>query len=266
MNYTEIIYTKTDTIATLRLNRPDNMNAFGRKMIQDLAHALKDAEDDEKIRVIILTGTGRAFCTGFDVKEMAKMAEKGESDSPESWFDGFSDSDFAIALQECPKPIIASLNGYAVGGGLEFALCCDIRIASDRGKFAELFVRRGVIPVAGGTYLLPRLVGIDKACEMIFTGEMINAQEAFRIGLVTKVVPHEELEDAVWDLAEKITKSAPLAVKAAKRAIYEGLSLNSLRDCIQKIQPVLEELYRTEDHKEGAVAFVEKREPLFKGK
>jgi len=151
-----------------------------------------------------------------------------------------------------------------VGGGFDLALACDIRIASDRARFAEVFIRRGLIPAMGGTYFLPRLVGIDRACELIWTGDMIDAHEAERIGLVTRVVPHEELEAATWELAMKMAKGPPLAIRMAKRAIYRGLT-QDLASALEYVQPLLQALRQTEDHVEGARAFVEKREPLFRG-
>jgi len=161
--------------------------------------------------------------------------------------------------------VIAAINGYAVGGGLDISLSCDIRIASDKAKLAEVFIRRGLIPAMGGIHFLPRLVGLDKACELIWTGDMVDAEQALEMGLVTRVVPHEELEDAVLELAEKLAKGPPLAIQAAKRAIYEGLTM-TLEETFAYTDGVMDWLAKTEDHKEGARAFVEKREPQFKGR
>jgi enoyl-CoA hydratase/carnithine racemase len=168
-------------------------------------------------------------------------------------------------LHSFEKPIIAAINGLAAGGGFDLALASDIRIASDRAKFAELFIRRGLIPVGGGTYFLPRLIGIDRACQLIWTGDMIDAREAEHIGLVTMVVPHEELESAALEIAEKLAKGPPIAIKMAKRAIYHGLTTD-LKSAMDYVIAVDKELYETEDHKEGARAFVEKREPIFRGR
>jgi 2-(1,2-epoxy-1,2-dihydrophenyl)acetyl-CoA isomerase len=169
-----------------------------------------------------------------------------------------------LLMQRCDKPIIGAINGVAVGGGLDLACACDIRIAPESARFAEVFVRRGMMPASGGTYFLPRLVGIDRACLMAWTGDMIDAREAERIGLVTMVVPDDELELATMELAEKLAKGPPLAIQRTKRAIYEGLEMD-LEETLRYIGPIISELNQTEDHKEGARAFVEKREPVFRG-
>jgi len=262
VEYPDILYKKEGHIATITLNRPDKMNSFSGQMSDSIYRAVVDSSEDKKIRVIILTGAGRAFCAGADVKQMAQRLDEpgaGERDIQ---------TDYRVSLyvlmQKCSKPIIAAVNGVAVGGGLDLALACDIRIASDQARFAEVFIRRGLIPASGGTYFLPRLVGIDKALLLAWTGDMLDAKEAEKIGLVTMVVPHHELETAAIDLAEKLAKGPPLAIQRAKRAIYDGLTMD-LEANLKMISPILKELNMTADHKEGARAFVEKREPVFKG-
>ena len=264
MEYEDIIYTKEAGIATITLNRPDKMNSFSPAMNRSINQAVADAAKDDNVRVLVITATGRAFCAGADVKAMAHNADqpggRKMGGSPES-----DNIQLPILLQRFEKPVIAAINGVAVGGGLDFACACDIRIASDKARFAEVFIRRGLIPAMGGIFFLPRLVGIDKACQLIWTGDMIDAKEAERIGLVTKVVPHEELGSATRELAEKLAKGPPLAIKRAKRAIYEGLGMD-LQSTLDLVGTLIQELWNTEDHKEGAKAFVEKREPVFKGK
>jgi enoyl-CoA hydratase/carnithine racemase len=260
MEYKDIVYTKEDGIATITLNRPDNRNAFTPEMTESLHRAEDDAAEDDKVRVLILTGSGNSFCSGADVKSMAQRAgQAGEKPAERRNIPG------GLLLHKFPKPVIAAINGVAAGGGLDMALSCDIRIASDRARFAEVFVRRGLIPAMGGTYFLPRLVGIDWACLLVWTGDMLDAKQAERIGLVTMVVPHEELGSATRELAEKIVKGPPLAIRKAKLAIYEGLKL-SLEEALKFTSPFNKELMASEDHKEGARAFLEKREPVFKGK
>ena len=170
-----------------------------------------------------------------------------------------------LCLQRMSKPVIASINGIAAGGGLDTACACDIRIASDKSTFSSVFVRRAIVPTMGGTYFLPRLVGIDKACELIWTGDLIDAREAERIGLVTKVVPHEELEAATEELAVKLTKGAPLAIARSKTMIYKGLDME-LERAMDDIMEAWMALSQTEDHREALSAFLEKREPVFKGR
>lgn len=262
-DYPDILYKKEGHIAVITLDRPERMNSFSGEMQDSLYRAFTDATQDRNIRVIILTGKGRAFCAGADVKQMAQRLD--EPGGAERDMGQISDRvSLYVLMQKCDKPIICAVNGVAAGGGLDLALACDVRIASDQARFAEVFIRRGMIPASGGTYFLPRLVGIDRALLMAWTGDMVDAKEAERIGLVTMVVPHAELEIAAMEMAEKLAKGPPLAIQRAKRAIYEGLTLN-LDQTLRMINPIVKELNLTQDHKEGAKAFVEKREPVFRG-
>ncbi len=265
MEYEDIIYTKDQRVATIRLNRPQAMNAFSPRMMAEVSHAIEDVRDDPETRVLILTGTGRAFSTGADVKAMAEGRFFRDGDEGGRSTENGPGSNHALSLRNLDKPVIAAINGYAVGAGLDLTLSCDIRIASEQAKLAEVFIRRGLVPATGGIYFLPRLVGIDKACELIWTGDMVDAHEALEIGLVTKVVPHDELDDATHELAEKLAKGPPLAILAAKRAIYDGLGL-TLEETFPYTSRINDKLSKTDDHKEGARAFVEKREPSFTGK
>jgi 2-(1,2-epoxy-1,2-dihydrophenyl)acetyl-CoA isomerase len=262
-DYPDILYNKEGHIAVITLNRPEKMNSFSAEMSNSIYRAIEDSAQDKNIRVIILTAKGRAFCAGADVKQMAqRFDEPGGQEREREQID--RRTTLYVLMQRCSKPIICAVNGVAAGGGLDLALACDIRIASDQARFAEVFIRRGMIPASGGTYFLPRLVGIDNALLLAWTGDMVDAKEAARIGLVTIVVPHNELEMAAMDLAEKLAKGPPLAIQRAKQAIYEGLKWD-LEETLKRIQPIVRELNQTEDHKEGARAFVEKREPVFRG-
>jgi len=263
MDYQDIIYTEENGIATMTLNRPDKMNAFSLGMQDSMYRVVENASQDRTVRVLIITGAGRAFCSGADVKSLAEGSNRPPNQQRPG--EGVSERvNLHVLMQECQKPIIAAVNGVAVGAGLDLAMACDIRIASGKARFAELYIRRGMLPAAGGTYFLPRLVGIDKACQLIWTGDMIDAQEAERIGLVTMVVPHEELEIATRELAEKLAKAAPLVIQRSKRAIYAGLDMD-LESSMKYIQPLMREIQQSEDHKEGTRAFLEKREPVFRG-
>jgi len=260
MDYEHLVYTKADGIATMTINRPQKLNAFTPGMYQGMYDIIKEVESDKEVRVFVITGTGRAFCVGADVKsleqgfasETANKAEQGSELLP-------------IPLQRMAKPVIAAINGITAGGGLDAACACDIRIASERATFSSLFVRRGLLPTLGGTYFLPRLIGVDKACELIWTGDLIDAREAERIGLVTRVVPHEELEAATEELAVKLAKGPPLAIARSKQVIYKGLNME-LKPALDDIMREWASLVQTEDHQEALRAFLEKREPVFKGR
>jgi enoyl-CoA hydratase/carnithine racemase len=262
MEYKDIIYTKEGYIAKITLNRPDRMNSFSTDMNISLKRALNDAAKDKKVRVIIITGSGRAFCSGADVKEMANTT--GKKGAVTVYKKQESNIPIFGLLRNIYKPVIAAVNGVAVGGGCDLALACDIRIASEKARFAEVYIRRGLFAECGGTYFLPRLIGVDKALLLLWTGDMIDAREAEKLGMVTMVVPHEDLEATTTELAEKLAKSAPLAIQRDKRAVYDGLKMD-LDETLKYAEQVSLELRRTKDHQEGATAFVEKREPVFIG-
>jgi len=266
MDYEHLIYTKEEGIATITLNRPQKLNAFTPAMYQGLSEIIEEVASDDDVRVLVITGKGRAFCVGADVKGLEQGLSKHQQApaQPEPSADMVRKI-LTVPLWGMDKPVIAAINGIAAGGGLDAACACDIRIASERATFSSVFVRRGIVPTMGGTYFLPRLIGVDKACEMIWTGDLIDAREAERIGLVTKVVPHDELEAATEELALKLVKGPPLAIAKSKRLIYSGLNTDlesALKDVIREYTV----LSQTEDHREALRAFLEKREPVFKGR
>jgi enoyl-CoA hydratase/carnithine racemase len=262
MDKQDMLYKKEEGIATITMNRPNKKNSLSPALFQGIFNGIEDAAADEAVKVIIITGTGDSFCSGADVKAMARGELQRRPEIPEN-VERVRRAPFAMQFQECPKPIIASINGVAVGVGLDLALSCDIRIASDKARLTVGYVRRGMVPAAGSAYFLPRLLGIDRALKLILTSEMIDAEEAERIGLVTIVVPHDELESATLEIAEKIARSPVLAVQAAKRAVYEGLS-QDLETSLEYTMNIRQTLLGTEDFKESATAFVEKREPTFR--
>jgi 2-(1,2-epoxy-1,2-dihydrophenyl)acetyl-CoA isomerase len=266
MDYEHLIYTKDQGIATITLNRPQKLNAFTSVMYQGILNMIADAAGDDGVRVLVITGTGRAFCVGADVKNLEQGLAKGNPGHvpADPSADAVSQI-LTLPLQKMNKPVIAAINGIAAGGGLDAACACDIRIASEKASFSSVFVRRGIVPTMGGTYFLPRLVGLDKACEMIWTGDLVDAEEAQRIGLVTRVVPHDELEAATEELALKIATGPPLAIKESKRLIYNGLNTD-LESALRELIRSYITLGASEDHREALRAFLEKREPVFTGR
>ena len=267
MNYDDLIYTEEDHIATITLNRPERMNALTMKTHMELAQAIEQAKNDGEVRVLIITGAGRGFCSGDDVREIFLAGEGLATDARTktlAYLEGAVEPGGGGGLLHLNKPTIAAVNGAAVGYGCDIALMCDMRIASEKASFGEVFIRVGLIPDQG-MLLLPRLVGLAKAYELILTGNIIDAREAERIGLVNRVVPHEQLQAATRELANKLAKGPPLAIRLAKEGIRRGLSL-PLESFLSFHGPALRFLAETEDHIEGARAFVEKREPVFRGK
>ncbi len=239
------------------------MNALGGSMRQEILAAMEAAVADSEVRVIVITGAGKAFCAGGDVKEIVSGATRAEVNLP---VDQRPARDkIVLLIQATGKPVIASVNGVAAGGGCNLALACDLRIASDRARFGEVFVRRGIHPDWGGVWFLPRLVGYAKAAELIFSGEVIDAREALRLGLVNKVVPHEELPAATRAFALKFVKNAPIPIALAKKALqnFPRIDLAQALDHERFAQAFC---WNTEDRTEGMKSFVEKREPVFKGK
>jgi len=263
MNWEFVLFNKEGGIGTITLNRPDSMNALGGGMRQEILAAVETAVADPEVKVIVITGAGKAFCAGGDVKEFVSGGTRAEATLS---IDQRPTRDRVVLLiQSTGKPVIASVNGVAAGGGCNLALACDMRILSDRARFGQTFVRRGIHPDWGGVWLLPRLVGYAKAAELIFSGEVIDAQEALRIGLANKVVPHEDLAAATKEFAGKFMKSAPIPVALAKKAL-QNFSRFDLAQALDYERFANTICWNTEDRQEGMKSFVEKREAVFKGK
>lgn len=265
MEYKTIILQKKDGIATITLNRPDRLNALTPQMADEMTDVFGVVDKDAEVKVIVLTAAGRVFCAGADMDEwflpMAKERRKGV---PGDWTNHFAETT-PVALSRVRKPIIAAINGAAVGWGCSITLPCDIRIASEEAKFSLPFVRVGISPEMGASYFLPRLVGMGKACELILTGKMIDAREAKEIGLVNQIVPAAELIKVAYELAASIAKLAPLALMVSKRLLNRGLDAD-LYTQLQYESYSINYLFSTEDFEEASKAFVEKRQPVFKGK
>ncbi len=263
MPYKCLIYEEHENIATLTMNRPERLNALGDTLREDLHSAIVRASEEPSIRAIILTGAGRGFCSGGDVKAMNEAKERGQAPAILDKVAPSRDRT-VLAMRDAPKPIIAAVNGPAAGAGMNIALACDMRIASSAAKFGETFVRRGLHVDWGGTYFLPRLVGMAKACELIFTGDVIDAEEALALGIVSRVVAPEDLMPTVRALAQKMAAGPPIALRLAKRALYHNQDCD-LRAALEYETYAQNICRETEDAREGIRAFVEKRAPEFQG-
>ena len=262
----EVLYDVSDGIATLTLNRPERMNTISGPMLNLLTQLLIKANEDKAVRVVILTATGRAFCAGLDLVE----ATQGNGIGSEKQVSHVSVN---LDLRNTPptvlfamdKPTICALNGSAAGYGLDTALGCDIRIMSESAKLAVAFVKRGVVPESGGTWILPRLLGWAKAAELIFTGRTLNAQESVAMGLASEVVPNDELPARARALAAEIAANAPLAVQSAKRLMRMGMD-ETFNDHVHHVYLQFLQLIRTQDFREGLNSYMEKRPADFKGR
>jgi 2-(1,2-epoxy-1,2-dihydrophenyl)acetyl-CoA isomerase len=263
MSEQHILLEEVDHVATITLNRPERMNAFGGRMRQELVEILEALRVDAEIRVVVITGAGKAFCTGGDLREFADGTVQALSTQTAGERPAMCRA--VLAIHEMEKPVIASVNGVAAGGGCNLALACDIRIASETARFAQVFTRRGLHPDWGGIYFLPRLVGYAKAAELIMSGEIVDAAEALRIGLVNRVVAPGELRSATGELAGRIARNAPLPIGFAKRGL-QSFGRWDLAEALDYEVDVLEMLRRSRDVTEGIAAFLEKRDPRFEGR
>jgi len=262
MSWEHVLLDKNEGIATITMNRPEKMNAFSGNMRDEIWEIIQDVCSDKEVRVIVITGAGKAFCVGGDVNEFVSGTSKAISSNASS--ERHIMSKIVMAINNTEKPVIASVNGVAAGGGVNLALACDIRIASEKARFGQVFTRRGAHPDWGGIYFLPRLVGYAKAAELIFSGEVIDANEAHRIGMVNRLVPQEELKAATYNLASRIAKNAPLPIAFAKRGLQNFKKMD-LAMALDYEAYVLGVTLGSKDFFEGFTAFLEKREPVFKG-
>ncbi len=258
MAYETILVERRGPVAVVRFNRPDKLNAMSARMKEEIIAALRELEADEAVRVAVFTGQGdKAFVAGADINEFKDRT------ALEAW-DLYHRPFLYDAVDRFPKPLIAMINGYCLGGGCELAMACDIRIASDRAEVGQPEISIGIIPGGGGSQRLPRLVGLGKAMQLILTGDRIPAEEARRIGLVDEVVPHERLDTRTMEVANRIAEKSPVAVRLAKQAVKASAKM-PLDEGLRLEQTLFSLVFTTHDKEEGVRAFLEKRPPKWSG-
>jgi 2-(1,2-epoxy-1,2-dihydrophenyl)acetyl-CoA isomerase len=268
MPYKNIIVEIEGSIAILTLNRPDKLNCLNAAILHEMVKALKELADNENVKALILTGAGRAFCSGADLTEPPYGTDKNQP--------GISRTEhitpfvtFGVVTQllnSFSKPVIAAVNGIAAGGGLAYALAADVRIVSEQASFSAIFVKRALVPDCGVSYFLPRLVGVSKALEMMWTGDKVDARTAERIGIANRVVPHDDLMKAAREFALQLANGPSLSIEMIKRMAYTSLKSDSVMTQMG-VEDYMQQVCReSEDIKEGMAAFLEKRPPKFQGK
>jgi len=267
MDYSTIRYEKVGHVATITLNRPEKLNATNQRMVDELLDVFEQMGRDDTVRVGVLTGAGRAFCAGGDINWFSDFVEESkEGQGTPKTMNPADGTRLCLAVRGVPQPTIASINGVAVGGGMTVALNCDIRIAAEEASISLPFAAKaGIVPEIGSTYVLPRLIGIAKACELIFTGKAITGKEAKEIGLVNEAVPLAELPAATQKMAETMARASAKAVQLAKRGLYQGMVADIYSQLLWE-EEALRQTFGSEDNEEAISAFLEKRKPRFEGK
>lgn len=272
MEFENLIYQKSDHIATITLHNPEKLNAMTGRMLASFSRAIEVARQDDDVRVVVLTGEGRGFCTGADTEMLIALAkgtrvpgsvtEKSRQKDlePIGWF--------GVEMSQVEKPTIAAINGSAVGGGFALAMACDLRIIADDAQFGMASTHRYALPPeAGITYILPRIVGLTKACELLLTGDLVDGVEAERIGLVTRSVPADQVLKVAMELARKIAGNGPIGMALTKQLIYRGLHETNIATQVEREDAALVRAFQTEDFREGATAWwIDKRKPVFVGR
>jgi len=261
--YADLLYDVDAHVATITLSRPDRLNAISVPMLESISQALRDSDVNDDVRVIVITGAGRGFCAGLDLKDL--VAGTGIGSNGNLAIQRFDlNASPPVVLHNTDKPVICALNGPAAGYGMDLALGCDIRIASTEAKLAAVFTKRGILPESGGAWLLPRLIGWAKASEIAFRGQTLSAEEALDVGLVNHVVEHDKLTEFTAQIAAEIAASAPLAVQATKRMMRLAMD-ETFEASVHHVFLQLLPLFQTKDFREGIQSFLEKRQPEFTG-
>lgn len=268
MEYEAILYDVSDRVATITLNRPERMNSFSTELLSEWEDALRRASDDDGVRAVIVTGAGRAFSAGADLQasgaqDRVLMADRSTGERRNSL--RYSVHRIPLAVQYLDKPYIAAVNGAATGAGMDMASMADIRIASDQARFAMSYVNVGLIPGDGGAWLLPRLIGTQQALELIWSGGLFGAERALEMGYVSRVVPHETLMEEARAYALRLAEGPPIAIQLAKRLVYRAMDQTFL-EALEAAQAAMTIVQSTEDSREGARAFREKRKANFEGR
>ena len=260
MSYEQILFETKENVAWIRLNRPDKLNALTHDLSGEALDALEQCAKDPEVRAVVITGEGRGFCAGQDLNDFKTDAQLSVADHLRQNYNRLIQ-----AIVDLPKPVIAGVNGVAAGAGASLTFACDIRVASDAASFTQAFVKIGLIPDSGGNWLLPRIVGYAKALELSITGDRIKADEAYRIGLVNKVVPAAEFPSELEDYAQSLAKMPTRAIGATKKLMADALRM-TLAETLEAEAVLQQEQAGSEDFREGVNAFMEKREPRFTGR
>ena len=268
MPYETVLTEKEDGVLILTFNRPEKLNSLEARLLREAAGALQEANHDDEVQVAVITGAGRAFCSGADLTAPVSGIEYNQPDinrnirlQPYVSFGWLMEQ-----IEGFGKPVIAAVNGIASGAGLAIAAACDIRIASEDARFSSIFVKRGLVPDCGTTYYVPRLVGISKALELMWSGDFVDAREAERIGLVNRVVPADTLMTEAREYARRLARGPSVAIELIKRLTYDSLRASTLTVQLGNESDATNLCRQTEDFQEGIKAFLEKREPRFKGR
>ena len=268
----DLLFSVENGVAKITLNRPERLNAFSVEMIELWIEALETVRDSENIRVLVISGNGRGFCSGGDIKSMQNGQGFLHSDGTEDLTSTALARKNAIwkkvqriplLLQEIDKPVIAVIHGFAFGAGFDMTLACDIRVAAESTLISESYVKAGLVPGDGGAYFLPRLIGVDRALELLWTGKVLSAQEAWEMGLLTHIVEEDKLEEFVNQYVQKLVEGPQQAIRLTKRAVYQGLDMN-LRTSLDMVSSSFGMVTELEDHHEGIKAIIEKRMPNFR--